>query len=236
MSWTALPTPKPKANTRHGYTSGSTTRLDMGEERFMWQRPPNEFDAIYKVKLDRQVRDLHFGTSTREDWKSTMINKRDSFNPNAGPGSYKRDKEFLISSEAINKEAPRFQDAPREGMALKTCTPGPIYNIEKVYKRGKEESLGVSFGRSKRKNLHEGSAADALYAPKVDRPDFAVSFGAGDRFHYEPKFSLTMSTPGPIYNVNDPRVMDSIRPSPPAVVWGRGRGSRFKTDSIWGGA
>ena len=234
MSWTNNNKPKEKANTRYGYTCGSTTRLDMGEERFRWQRPPNAFDAIYKVTLDSQVRDLHFGTSTREDWKTTMINKRDSFNPNAGPGSYKLDKEFLVSSEMHFIEAPRFQDAPRESMALKTCTPGPIYNIEKVYKRGKEESLGVSFGRSKRKNLHASSAADALYAPKLDRPDFAVSFGAGDRFHYEPKFSLTMSTPGPIYNVNDPKCIDNIKIRPPSIVWGKGRGSRFKTDSIWG--
>lgn len=48
-----------------------------------------------------------------------MKNKRDSFNPNAGPGSYKRDKEFLISSESRNKEAPRFADAARESMACK---------------------------------------------------------------------------------------------------------------------
>lgn len=108
--------PRWKSNTRYGFSHGKNMKLNMGEERFMWQKPPNEFDAIYKVKLDKQVRDLHFGTSTRADWESTMKNKRDSFNPNAGPGSYKVDKLFLISSESINKEAPRFKDAPRESM------------------------------------------------------------------------------------------------------------------------
>ena len=119
--------------------------------------------------------------------------------------------------------------------ASKTGTPGPVYNIEKMYKNGVEKSMGIGFGRSKRKNLHSSNAADAIYAPKVEVPNFAVAFGDGDRFHYEPKFSLTMSTPGPIYNVQDPRVMDVIRPSPSNTVWARGRGSRFKTDSVWGG-
>jgi hypothetical protein len=68
-----------------------------------------------------------------------MKNKRDSFNPNAGPGSYKRDKEFLISSESRNKEAPRFKDAPRESLASKNGNPGPIYNVEKKYKNGVEK-------------------------------------------------------------------------------------------------
>ncbi len=226
--------PRYAANTRYGFTQGVTTRLDMGEERFLWQKPPNEFDALYKVKLPIQVRDLHFGTSTRADWESTTKNKRDSFNPNAGPGSYKRDKEFLISSESRNKEAPRFKDAPRESMALNNGTPGPIYNVEKKYKNGVQKTLGIGFGRSKRKSLHLTSAADAMYAPKVDVPNFAVAFGEGDRFRYEAKFSLTNTTPGPIYNVNHSTVMDSIRPKPPGVVWGKGRGSRFKTDSVWG--
>jgi len=226
--------PRYKVNTRYGFSHGKTMKLNLGEERFAWQRPPNEFDAIYKVKLDKQVRDLHFGTSTRADWESTMKNKRDSFNPNAGPGSYKVDKEFLISSEARNKEAPRFQDAPREGMESKAKNPGPIYNIEKKYKNGVEKSMGIGFGRSKRKALHSSNAADAIYAPKVEIPDFAVAFGSGDRFKYEPKFSLTMSTPGPIYEVHNPRVMDIIRPSPSNTVWAKGRGSRFKTDSVWG--
>jgi hypothetical protein len=262
--------PRYQAYTRYGYTCGTTTRLDNGEERFQWQKPPNEFDAIYNVKLGTQVRDLHFGTSTRADWETTMKNKRDSFNPNAGPGSYKRDKEFLISSESRNKEAPRFQDAPRQGMANMNGTPGPIYNVEKKYvprtqnhcgesrlhggggtpqapglsgasasfqlpaslphhtflqrslslslslspcfrfahpstpllssalaslarslahryKRGVEKSIGIGFGRSKRKNLHLTSAADAMYAPKVEVPNFAVAFGEGDRFKYEAK-------------------------------------------------
>ncbi|GMH97947.1 hypothetical protein TrVE_jg4186 [Triparma verrucosa] len=226
--------PRFKANTRYGFTEGLTTKLNLGEERFMWQKPPNEFDAIYKVKLPVQVRDLHFGTSTRADWESTMKNKRDSFNPNAGPGSYKRDKEFLISSESRNKEAPRFKDAPREDMANKNGVPGPIYNVEKKYKNGVLKTMGIGFGRSKRAPLNMTSAADAMYAPKVEVPDFAVAFGGGDRFKYEAKFSLTSSTPGPIYNVHNPKVMDIIRPRPAGVVWGKGRGSRFKTDSVWG--
>ncbi|GMI26608.1 hypothetical protein TeGR_g4847 [Tetraparma gracilis] len=226
--------PRYQANTRYGYTCGTTTRLDNGEERFQWQKPPNEFDAIYNVKLGTQVRDLHFGTSTRADWETTMKNKRDSFNPNAGPGSYKRDKEFLISSESRNKEAPRFQDAPRQGMANMNGTPGPIYNVEKKYKRGVEKSIGIGFGRSKRKNLHLTSAADAMYAPKVEVPNFAVAFGEGDRFKYEAKYSLTDGTPGPIYEVHDAKIFDTIRTKAPNTVWGKGRGSRFKTDSVWG--
>ncbi|GMI26999.1 hypothetical protein TrCOL_g6175 [Triparma columacea] len=226
--------PRFQANTRFGFTQGKTVKLTMGEERFQWQKPPNEFDAIYKVKLPTQVRDLHFGTSTRADWESTMKNKRDSFNPNAGPGSYKRDKEFLISSESRNKEAPRFKDAPRESLASKNGNPGPIYNVEKKYKNGVEKSIGIGFGRSKRKNLHLTSAADAMYAPKVEVPNFAVAFGSGDRFKYEAKFSLTSTMPGPIYNVHNPRVMDAIRPSMSNTVWSKGRGSRFKTDSVWG--
>ena len=46
--------PRFKANTRYGFTQGKTTKLNLGEERFMWQKPPNEFDALYKVKLDKQ--------------------------------------------------------------------------------------------------------------------------------------------------------------------------------------
>jgi len=113
-----------------------------------------------------------------------MKNKRDSFNPNAGPGSYKVDKQFIYSSEIHLKEAPRFQDAPREGMESKAKTPGPIYNIEKKYKNGVVKTLGIGFGRSKRAPLHQSNAADAIYAPKVEVPDFAVAFGEGDRFKY----------------------------------------------------
>jgi hypothetical protein len=50
-----------------------------------------------------------------------------------------------------------------------------------------EKSIGIGFGRSKRKNLHLTSAADAMYAPKVEVPNFAVAFGEGDRFKYEAK-------------------------------------------------
>ena len=97
-----------------------------------------------------------------------------------------------------------------------------------------QQSIGIGFGRSKRKNLHLTSAADAMYAPKVEVPNFAVAFGSGDRFKYEAKFSLTSTMPGPIYNVHNPRVMDAIRPSMSNTVWSKGRGSRFKTDSVWG--
>ena len=117
---------------------------------------------------------------------------------------------------------------------MKRGTPGPIYNIEKKFNNGVEKKMGIGFGRSKRTNLHMTSAADAMYAPKVEIPNFAVAFGGGERFKYKAKFSLTSETPGPIYNVHDPRVMDAIRPSPSNTVWGRGRGSRFKTDSVWG--
>jgi len=228
--------PRYAANTRFGYTCGNSTRLDNGEARFRWQRPPNEFDAIYNPKIEQQVRDLHFGTSTRADWETTMKNKRDSFNPNAGPGSYKVDNEFKVSSEQHYIEAPRFPDAPRQSMANMNGTPGPIYNVEKSYKNGVEKTMGIGFGRSKRKALHQSGAADAMYSPKVEVPNFAVAFGAGERFKYEAKFSLTATGgPGPIYNVNDSKTYDAIRTRGASCVWGKGRGSRFKTDSVWGG-
>ena len=59
----STPSPAPLANSlpysppiSFGFTQGKSVKLTMGEERFMWQKPPNEFDAIYKVKLPIQVR------------------------------------------------------------------------------------------------------------------------------------------------------------------------------------
>ena len=120
-------------------------------------------------------------------------------------------------------------------MANMNGTPGPVYTIEKQYRTGVEKSMGIGFGQSKRKALHTTGAADAMYAPKVDVPNYAVAFGEGDRFKYEAKFSLSSTTPGPIYNVQSARTFDAIRDRAPSVVWGRGKGNRFKTDSVWGG-
>jgi hypothetical protein len=48
------------------------------------------------------------------------------------------------------------------------------------------------------------------------------------------RYSLTDGTPGPIYEVHDAKIFDTIRTKAPNTVWGKGRGSRFKTDSVWG--
>ena len=43
-----------------------------------------------------------FGTSTRTDWESTVKNKRDGNNPNAGPGNYNTTNFSALSTNRQN--------------------------------------------------------------------------------------------------------------------------------------
>ena len=70
-------------------------------------------------------RTTSFGSSTREDWEICGWggkNKRDSFNPNAGPGNYNPEMDVVLRKQANTK----FGLSERPSMALRTLSPGPV--------------------------------------------------------------------------------------------------------------
>eukprot|EP00633_Aureoumbra_lagunensis_P005496 CAMPEP_0197311362 /NCGR_PEP_ID=MMETSP0891-20130614/9842_1 /TAXON_ID=44058 ORGANISM="Aureoumbra lagunensis, Strain CCMP1510" /NCGR_SAMPLE_ID=MMETSP0891 /ASSEMBLY_ACC=CAM_ASM_000534 /LENGTH=69 /DNA_ID=CAMNT_0042797441 /DNA_START=33 /DNA_END=239 /DNA_ORIENTATION=- len=57
-----------KQDTRIPGKHGGKTLIDLGEDRFAWQKPVTEADAIYKLPSTLNDTGVAFGCSTRADW------------------------------------------------------------------------------------------------------------------------------------------------------------------------
>mmetsp|Transcript_45983 Transcript_45983/g.143881 ORF Transcript_45983/g.143881 Transcript_45983/m.143881 type:complete len:265 (-) Transcript_45983:199-993(-) len=188
------------AETRLGFRK--LTNIFMpSEQRFEWQKPPNDYDTFYDVAPPK-IKTVAFGTSTRTDWEATYINKKDNYNPNAGPGNYNLGHEAKVLSTVPNPRVSQFPISSRPSMNLNTPSPGPAYNIEKVYRYGKESRIPIGFNRDERKPLADNlsSTTEAQYFPQLPKkPATDFSRGSG-RTKKKIGFGDKRS-PGPIYNV-----------------------------------
>jgi len=185
------------AKTRFGEKDGHNIFMEK-EERFRWQKVSGKADCFYNVPTELGGNPISFGNSTRSDWESTRVNKRDIYNPNAGPASYTIKDEAKLLSTMRNIRGGPIGQAKREGMGMKTIGPGPAYDISGVYRNGPESGkLKIGFNKDKRKPLHSGSGVDALYVLK-----FPKSVGVKiSPLKTGKSFSIKSSTPGPIYDV-----------------------------------
>eukprot|EP01035_Chromulina_nebulosa_P017768 gene17768-23370_t len=186
------------------------------EERFLWQKPQYLTDVTYDPPNAQSQRGAIFGTASREG--ADVVNPDDKKRSN-GPGSYDFSRSFDFNSEYVTKKAARFSGAPRQSMALKTPSPGAIYNIDKVFYNGPDKFKGIGFSTSKRKPLSTAmTSADAemlmIKLPSVTPITIAKKI----------PIRLTLSdAPGPIYNVH--KKVDFR--TGPSYSFGNGRGQRF---------
>lgn len=181
--------------TRTGVTTGKNTFI-AEEERFLWQKPINDYDAFYDLPSTLRPTCTQFGSSTRADWENTWKNKKDTYNPNAGPGQNGAPDTRLLSQNRRIKDI-RFGTAPRS-IDHRTETPGPDYNLGAAYARGVESRIPISFSRDQRKPLSDNvkSRTDALYHPKLPKGK-AITI-AGRR---KPNRFETEKSPGAIYDM-----------------------------------
>lgn len=141
-------------------------------------------------------RSVLFGYALRQGMdEENPDNKKRS----TGPGSYDYSQCYDSLSEYVKKEANRFPCAPRQSMALKTPSPGAVYNIDKQFYLGPEKHDGIGFPNSTRNDLFgRSTTANAdMFIPKPETGP-AITIAA------RPKQSNYKSrgTPGAIYDVH----------------------------------
>eukprot|EP01039_Chlorochromonas_danica_P001774 gene1775-1939_t len=186
------------------------------EKRFQWQSGSGTSDSIYNLPKMTMSRSVLFGQSLRADMADE---NPDSKKRATGPGSYDVANSYEFNSEYVSKKGTMFPCAARQSMAMKTPSPGAVYNIEKKYWNGPDTNTGIGFPQSSRQDLFNRSAgADAdMFFPRTDRGPAVTIAG---RHEYRPMGS----TPGPIYDVH--KKVDFR--SGPAFSFGKGKGDRFR--------
>lgn len=115
-----------------------------------------------------------------------------------GPGSYDVSNCFGFNSEYSAPKTSRFGSAPRQSMAMKTPSPGAVYQIEKCYWNGPDKTSGIGFNCDSRKPLYNEAAsanADMVYPQMKTGP--AITMAA--RFKVK---NPSESTPGAVYEVH----------------------------------
>jgi hypothetical protein len=163
-------------------------------------------------------RSVAFGYSLRKGMdEENPDNKKRS----TGPGSYEYSGCFDHISEYVHKEANRFACAPRQSMAVKTPSPGAVYNIEKKYYLGPEKSMGIGFANASRVPLY-GQSASANADMFIPKPETGSAITIAGK--PKPAKFLQTPTPGAIYDVHK-RVDFRTGPS---YSFGKGKGDRFR--------
>ncbi len=189
-----LISPQKKEVTRYGAIKQADLKFG-SEKRFMWQNSLNSNDVVYELPEMTSTRSVIFGSSLRVGMdEENPDNKKRS----TGPGSYDFAPCFDHNSEYATKQGTRFACAARQSMALKTPSPGAVYNIEKQYWNGPEKSEGIGFVNAPRQNLYGtslGANADMFFPKFETGPCITIS----KRFKAKRGGD---STPGPIYDVH----------------------------------
>ena len=206
--------------TRYGPTKSPEPPFSQ-EERFTWQKAQFVSDVAYKLPDTKMTIGSVFGTSVRTGM--------DDENPDAkkrttGPGSYNVEPCFDALSEYSTRKASRFACAAREGMNMKTPSPGAVYNTGEIYRDGKDKRIKISFNCDKRRPLYNESAsqnADLLW-PKLDR---GPAISMGKRLKYRTKGDCT---PGAVYEVHN---IQNFKTGP-SFSFGRSKSSRFQGDGM----
>lgn len=201
---TLSPTGRPKSPTSKSPSRRDATRygqikepdLKFGsEQRFKWQQTSSN-DVSYDLPPMTMSRSVAFGYSLRKGMdEENPDNKKRS----TGPGSYEFSGCFDHLSEYAHKEANRFACAPRQSMAVKTPSPGAVYNIEKKYYLGPEKSMGIGFANASRAPLY-GKSASANADMFIPKPETGSAITIAGR--PKPAKFLQTPTPGAIYDVH----------------------------------
>ena len=150
--------------TRYGPVQQATIKFG-SEQRFQWQQAKNTCDVSYEIPDDKIKHSVVFPASS----KKSLCDNPDAAKNATGPGSYDVSKGFECYSEYTSHNGFKFSIAQRQSMAMKSPSPGPVYNIEKCYCTGPDAGLKVGFNLDSRKPLYESNTsanADPVY-PKL---------------------------------------------------------------------
>lgn len=151
-----------RSSTRFGNKKGGNVVVG-NEKRFQWQEPVNDFDAFYSLPSALSNTATGFGSSTRENWECTYTNKKDSKNPNVGPGSHVNQDLNKLSTKRSSPKYVFGQGPRNESSKFNPGTPGPKYEIDAVYKNGNSQSaLKMTFKAGERKLSSAGSQENTL--------------------------------------------------------------------------
>lgn len=177
------------------------------EERFQWQNAASTSDVMYQIPEFEPSKSVIFSNSLR---KGMDDENPDAKKRSTGPGSYDYSGCFDHISEYALHGANRFGQAPRQSMAMKTPSPGAVYNIESVYWNGPDKHNGVGFSNSTRQPLYGsalGANADMFFA----KPESGPAISIAKRLKVK---GVGASSPGAIYDVHvsDARNSTFIRP------------------------
>lgn len=186
--------PLRRDSTRYGQIKEPDLKFGT-EQRFRWQQVATN-DVSYNLPPMTMNRSVAFGYSLR---KGMDEDNPDNKKRSTGPGSYEFSGSFDHLSEYVRKEANRFACAPRQSMAVKTPSPGAVYNIEKKYYLGPEKSMGIGFANATRGSLYGAStSANAdMFIPKPETGPAITIAGKP-----KPSKFLQTPTPGAIYDVH----------------------------------
>ncbi len=183
-----------KEVTRYGAVKQSEPKFGT-EKRFTWQNALNSNDVVYELPEMTSTRSVVFGSSLRVGMDDeNPDNKKRS----TGPGSYDFAPCFDHNSEYVTKGGSKFACAARQSMAVKTPSPGAVYNIEKQFWNGPEKSEGIGFVNAARQNLYGsslGANADMYFPRSESGPCITIA----SRFKIK---RSSDSTPGSIYDVH----------------------------------
>jgi len=189
------PTKSPKKPvTRYGQIKQADLKFGT-EKRFQWQNAANTGDVMYEIPEYQPSKSVIFGNSLR---KGLDDENPDAKKRSTGPGSYEFAECFDHLSEYAKRNANRFGQAPRQSMAMKTPSPGAVYNIQNQFWNGPEKHNGIGFSNSTRGDLYGsslGSNADMFFA----RPETGPSISIAKRLKVK---ELGASSPGAVYDVH----------------------------------
>jgi hypothetical protein len=165
------------------------------EKRFQWQNTGSSSDVMYEIPELGASRSVIFSNSLR---KGMDDENPDAKKRSTGPGSYEYGDCFNHCSEYVVHNANRFSQAPRQSMAMKTPSPGAVYNIESCYWNGPDKHNGIGFANSTRGALYGsslGANADMFFA----KPETGPSISIAKRLKVK---EIGASSPGAIYDVH----------------------------------
>lgn len=186
--------PSRKEVTRYGPIKETQPRFGK-EERFQWQKAQNSSDVIYELPEMTMSRSVVFGSSLR----GGLDDNPDRAKNSTGPGSYNPGESYDFNSEYVTKGGNRFACAARSSMAVKTPSPGAVYNVENCYWNGPVKNQAIGFPNSKRQPLYGSTCtanADMFMPSETTGPSITIAK------KFKGVKNTSSSTPGPIYNVS----------------------------------
>lgn len=215
---------------RTGSPSKYVTRLGVAtpkspmfglEERFAWQKGGGASDVMYEMPSMNSGMGARFGTETRKGM--------DDVNPDAkkrstGPGSYQVEACYDSNSDYPTRLSYKFGCAPRQSMAMKTPSPGAIYNTDGLYACGSDKTIPISFNKDTRQapgNVCASANADMLWPKLPSGPAITIAGKLNKKSHFGGG-----GTPGAIYDVH--KKVDFR--TGPSFSFGRSRAPRFDSD------